>query len=198
MRTSFFSLALLFSFLLVTVTGCPPTRDDDDAEGPLADLDKDGDGDLDADDVGPGEAAAAVTLDFVDEDGEPIVSEEGLTTTDIELQQTFSAWNLAATFGEGDDALTISLRFELEGDLATGTYGVSNGNAQPGDGSWYAYSSEAGGDVVITSVGDGVGSGHFEGTAELDVLGEFEQPTGEVVRITGFAFRDVDTLLADM
>lgn len=137
----------------------------------------------------------AVTFDFVDEEGEPAPIEEALTTTEIRLEQTFAAWNLAAVFGEGDDALTISLRFENEGTLVTGTHSVSSGSAQPGDASWYAYASEAGGDVVISSVGGDVGSGHFEGEAALEVLGEFEQPTGELVRVTGFAFRDAPLIL---
>jgi hypothetical protein len=158
----------------------------------------DGDGDLDADDVSAGEGAVYLTLDFFDDDGALAPTDRGLTSTEVRLEQTFAAWNLAATFGSGDDALSISLRFEHEGDLETGTHGVSSGSAQPGDSSWYAYSSEAGGDVNITNVGDNTGSGHFEGPAELDILGESEAPTGEVVRITGFAFRDVDIVVPDM
>lgn len=186
----------IWSLALSLLTACPPgRRDGGDA---LAALDTDGDGDLDADDMDAGEGGILLTLDFLDADGEPDVTEEALVTTDIELQQTFSAWNLAATFGDGDDALTISLRFELEGDLEAGTYAVSSGSAQPGDQSWYGYASEAGGEVVISGVGDGVGSGHFEGEAIIPLLGEFEEATDEVVRITGFAFREASILLADM
>ncbi len=199
-------LVSLLSFALTTLlalalTGCTPGRtggDDDDDDSPFGDLDSDGDGDLDADDVEAGEAAVFLTLDFVDEDGAPIPEDQGLTTTDVRLEQTYAAWNLAATFGGDSDGLSVNLRFELEGELETGTWAVSSGSAQPADGSWYAYSNDAGGDVDITGVGDGEGSGHFSGEAELDVLGEAEQPTGEVGRVTGFAFRAVPIVLPDM
>ncbi len=192
----------LILLLLPLLVACPPGRggggDDDDDASSFGGLDSDGDGDLDADDVSAGEGAIFLTLDFFDEDGDPAPEDQGLTSTDVRLEQTFSAWNLAATFGEGDDALSISLRFELEGELAEGTHSVSSGSAQPGDGSWYAYSSEAGGDVSITNVGDGTGSGHFEGPAEIEVLGDTEAPTGEIVRVTGFGFRSVDIVVPDM
>lgn len=189
----------LLILTLLSLTACPATRDGGGGEGgPLDDLDTDGDGELTAADLATGEGGIVLTLDFVDEDGEADPTEDGLTTTDVRLEQTFSAWNLAATFGGAASPLTINLRFELEGDLAVGTWDVSSGSASPDDDSWYAYGSEAGGQVEITNVGDGTGSGHFSGTAELDVLGEFEEPTGEVVRVTAFAFRDVETLLADM
>jgi hypothetical protein len=187
---------LLVLLTLLAATGCPPGRGGGD--GGASTLDTDGDGDLDADDVQPGEGAIAVTYEFDDENGDPAPTEDALTTTQVRLEQTFAAWNLAATFGEGDDALIISLRFELEGSLEEGTYSVSSASARPGDASWYAYASEAGGDVVISAVGDGVGSGHFEGSAAIEILGEFEEPTGEIVRVTGFAFRDVEQLLADL
>jgi len=186
---------LALSLGLFVLPGCPAERGNDSTFGSL---DTDGDGDLDEDDVAPGEAAMAVTFDFLDEEGEADTTDEALTTSTIELQQTTVAWNLSAVFREGDDALTISLRFEHEGDLETGTHPVSSGSAQPGDGSWYAYASEAGGSIVISSVGDDVGSGHFEGEAAFDVIGEFEQPTGEQVLVTGFAFRDAPLLLADL
>jgi hypothetical protein len=44
--------------------------------------------------------------------------------------------------------------------------------------------------VEITEVGSGMASGFFSGVATLDVLGQFEEPTGETVLIRGFAFRD--------
>ena len=145
-----------------------------------------------------GEAAIYLTLDFVDEDGAPTPEDRGLTTTDVWLEQTSVAWSLGATFGGDSDGLTVSLRFELDAPLETGTWPASNGWAQPADGSWYAYSNEAGGDVNITGVSDGAGSGQFSGQAEFDVLGEFEQATGEVLRISGFAFRAVPVRIADM
>ncbi len=179
----------LFLMLLVPLlAGCPPERgtdDDDDDDSPFGSLDRDGDGDLDADDVDSGEAAAAFTLDFEDEDGEPDVTEEQVTTTEVSLSQTTVAWSLDATFEE----LNLSLRIELDGPLVAGTWPVSSGSANHGE-DWWAYTSDAGGDVVISAVGSGIASGHFVGTAEIDVYGPYEEPTGETVVVEGFAFRD--------
>ena len=186
--------ALAAALLVPVLAGCPVERGDDDdaAESPFGALDRDGDGDLEADDVDPGEAAALVTLDFVDEDGEPDVTEESVTTSVVALNRTTVAWSLDATFGEGVDALYLSLRFELNGELEVGSWDVSTGSANSGgEMGWWGYSSDAGGQVAITSVGDGIASGHFEGEAEIDVYGPYEEPTGETVRIAGFAFRDV-------
>lgn len=188
----FLPYALAFALLAPTLIGCPPERggDDDDDDSPFGLLDRDGDGDLDADDVDSGEAAAAITLDFVDEDGEPDVTEEEVTTTDVSLSQTTVAWSLDASFGSGADLIVLSLRMELEGPLVAGSWDVSSASANGGADSWWAYTGDAGGEVVITAVGDGVASGHFEGTAEIDVYGPYEEPTGEIVRVEGFAFRD--------
>jgi hypothetical protein len=188
-------LALIASFLVCTLTGCPPERgddDDDDEESPFGALDRDGDGDLDADDVDAGEAAASFVLDFVDEDGEADVTEEQLTTTTVALSRTTVAWSLDATFGTGADAVNLALRFELNGELEVGSWDVSTGSANGGgEMGWWGYSDDAGGQVAITSVGDYEASGHFIGQAEIDVYGPYEEPTGETVRIDGFAFREV-------
>ncbi len=125
--------APLVALLALSLFGCAPGRsggDDDDDADAYGGLDTDGDGDLDPDDVAAGEGAVFLTLDFVDPDGAPAPSDRALTTTDIALQQTFAAWNLHAVFsGAGTDGLTLDLRFELEGDLSTGLWAVSNGSA---------------------------------------------------------------------
>jgi hypothetical protein len=189
------SLLLVLTALLSTsLIGCPPARgdDDDDEESPFGPLDRDGDGDLDADDVDAGEAAAFLVLDFVDEDGEDDVSEEQLTTSVVSLNRTTVAWSLDATFGDDIDAVNLSLRFELNGELEVGSWDVSSGSANGGgEMGWWGYSGDAGGQVAITAVGDGVASGHFVGQAEIDIYGPYEEPTGETVTVEGFAFRDV-------
>lgn len=71
---------------LLSLTACPADRSGGGGDGgPLADLDADGDGALTADDLIEGEAGMVVTLDFVDEDGEADPTEDGLTTTDVQL-----------------------------------------------------------------------------------------------------------------
>ena len=194
MRTSLL-LALTAALLVPVLTGCPPERgsdDDDTVDSQFGELDRDGDGDLDADDVDPGQAAASFILDFVDEDGEADVTEEQVTTTTVALNRTTVAWSLDATFGDGADAVNLSLRFELDGELEVGSWDVSTGSANGGgSGGWWGYSDDAGGEVAISSVGDGIASGHFVGEAEIDIYGPYEEPTGETVRIAGFAFRDV-------
>jgi len=63
--------------------------------------------------------------------------------------------------------------------------------------SWYAYGNEPGGEVEIVAATVTEGSGFFTGEAVMDVLGEYEQPTGETVTVTAFAFREAPIALAD-
>jgi hypothetical protein len=199
------NLLILLPLALLLVA-CPPGGgDDDDGGSPLEELDTNGDGVLDPDDLEPGEAAAVLEFDFdagdddddaADDDDDVVVDdpepEEGVTTTQVTLSPSSSAWYLEAVFQTSGPEVTVSLRFENsgEGSPALETGAVTNGNASPDDGSWYAYGSNPGGEVEIVASSATEASGYFHGTAVMDVLGEFEEPTGETVTITAFAFRD--------
>ena len=194
---------LLRSALLIALTavlaGCPPGRgrgDDDDAAGDdFGGLDRNSDGMLDADDVEPGSAASYISLNFEDaaESGD-----EALETTTVTLTPGSEAWSLQATFPSGTPDLTysLSMRFQNLGTItpALGTGLVTNANMSPSDSAWYAYASDPGGSVEITAATETDASGFFTGPATLEVLGEFEEPTGETIVIHGFAFNGVPAI----
>ncbi len=189
--------------LAALLIACPPGRgggDDDDAGGDdFGGLDRDGDGTLDPDDVNEGAAASFVSFEF-EEDGETgqEPGDEALETTNVTLSPGFEAWTLEAVFpGGGDLSYSLSLRFENLGTITPGIGAgdVTNGSMSPSDGSWYAYGNDPGGQVEITDANETAASGFFSGEATLDVLGEFEQPTGETVVVHGFAFNEAPLLV---
>ncbi|GEM_PF-2461359 len=189
--------------LAALLLACPPGRgnsDDDDAAGDdFGGLDRNGDGSLDADDVDSGAAAGFLSFDF-DADGETgqDPGDQALETTNVTLSPGFEAWNLEAMFpGEGDLTYSLSLRFENLGTITPGIGAgdVTNGSMSPSDQSWYAYGNDPGGQVEITDATETNASGFFSGTATLDVLGQFEEPTGETVVVRGFAFNEAPLLI---
>lgn len=187
---------LLFLALpLSLLVGCPPGGNGNgNGNAAFGGLDRDGDGDLDADDLDAGEAAVyfETDLEIAIEDGEDTV-EEGDTSSDVRLIES-SGYSLEASFG-AIGGVTFSLWLGTE-VLAEGTIDVSGANAQGDDNAWYAYAPEIGeATVTLTSVTETTVSGHFEGEIVLEVLGEFEQATGETVTLTGFAFRDAERVL---
>ena len=143
----------------------------------------------------PGEGASFVSFDF-DEDGETgqEPGDKALETTSVNLFAGFEAWTLEASFPSGTPDLnySLSLRFENLGTISPGIGAgdVTNGSMRPTDQSWYAYRNEPGGQVEITAATETTASGFFSGPATLDVLGQFEEPTGETVVIHGFAFNN--------
>ena len=182
---------------LTLATGCARGGDDDDASndpGGLAfgGLDRDDDGELTDGDVDSGEAAIFwVSVVDGDEDG---ATESADTDTDASLTLGDGAWGLRFHAG-GDLALVVTTYFAdpdpEDFDLTPGTSSLEYVSVYSEREDLLAWANSSSGEMTISSYANGLGSGYFSGLIEINIADQFEEPTGEVVRIEAFAFSDV-------
>jgi hypothetical protein len=187
-------LLLTTILALALATGCDSRRsggddDDDDAGGRgLAGLDRDNDGELTDEDVSSGEGAVYwVSVQDGDEEG---ATEEGHTDSSASLVSGDGGWGVEIKT-TGDLALAITIWFAnpdpQTSELSVGTGELQNVSASTQAEDFLVWADSSVGDVTITDVSDGV-SGYFEGEIVIKVADRFEELTGQVIRIEGFAF----------
>lgn len=169
--------------------GGNPGDDDDDANNDpgLAGLDTNGDGVLTDADLDPGVGAVFLTRTGGDED-----AEEGDSSTDAMLLPGDGGWGLRME-SVGGLAMQLTMWFDdtnfdtFEPDPGEAELRSVSANAE----GWLLWASSMEGSVTITESNESAASGYFEGSVELTVANSNETPTGEIITIEGFAFRDV-------
>ena len=185
----------------VALAACIPSRgtnsggdDDDDSvdNNGLGGLDADGDGALTDADLASGESAVFFSRTGGEDDGE-----EGDAATGATLSPGDGYWALSMP-SVGGLALELTLWFEdpvmdTWDRLETGT--VELGSVSANAEGMLLWVDTREGDVTITEADASMASGYFDGTVELTVADDTESPTGEVITIEGFAFRDVAYLI---
>jgi len=182
-RTPFFVSLLAVASLAMA---CGPQ---DNGEVEFGGLDSNGDGLLTSDDVSEGELAVFYTR--VDQSGTVPAPGDGLAVTTLDA--TITPGGSFGWYLTGDlDGATFSVRFEGDAPLAVGEGTITNASLDIDD-EFFAYGGEPGGAVEIAElIEDGTqASGGVTGEVELEVFDMMESPTGEVITISGFAFKSI-------
>jgi len=186
------SLIALLS-LSAVLMACPPNRpggegDDDNEDNGFGGLDTNGDGDLTPDDVAGGSTAlflVRVDGDQESEDGQTVEAQivlgDGVYGLSLTLPGS-TAWNIVIWFEDPD--------FD-DFELSTGATEIAWVSVSDPSQELLAWATDTSGTINITEAGMTNASGFFEGSINIAIADQFEQPTGEELQISAFAFNDV-------
>ena len=188
-------LIAISTFLLAAfVGGCAGRRgnggadDDDTTTIGLAGLDIDGDGKLTSDDISGGDAGI---YDHREGAGG---STDSSAVGSAMLYPGDGYWSLEFDLG-GSPAWRVSVWFEdpnmstWELDAGPADFGWANATDPAGE--LLAWSDSSSGTIEITDADQSAASGWFDGEIILVIADQFESPTGDSIRIDGFAFNQV-------